>query len=114
MEMNPKAERWPSRLEPARGIALLGTARRNFFEPLCEMRLVEGLVTFGGPLRDHVIAEKLMIAEDVLGRLLIVVGRPGSSIFFEIGRSCVGEIPRTRGLRRRLTEAGRQDRRTDR
>ena len=86
--------------EPERGqltLALkeldgLRTARRDFFEPLGKMRLVEGLVAFGSALGDERVAKEFVIAKDILRGLLIVPRRPVAGVFLEIRRRGVGEI----------------------
>ncbi len=89
MEINPNAERWPSRLEELHGF---GTAGRDLFEPLQEALVFERLVAFGGALGGHRVAEEFMVAEEILGGPLVIVRRPTTIVVLKIGVGSVGKI----------------------
>ncbi len=87
-ETKPKAERWPSRSKRCTVSELPGQP----LEAAHELLILKGLITFVDALLDHVVAEELVIAEEIGGGLLVVVGGPGAVVVLKVGRGGVGEI----------------------
>src|SRR5690349_7277726 len=67
-------------------------AWRNGVERSCESGILVGLVAFSGLLLEEIVAEELVLAEEVLSRFLIVVGAPIAWVVFEVFSVGVGEI----------------------
>src|SRR5579863_6537128 len=67
-------------------------SRRNFIEASHETGILEGLIALIGALLHHGVAEKFVIAEQIRGGLLVIVGSPAAVVVREIGFRGVGKI----------------------
>ena len=69
-----------------------GSLQPKLIEAADEPLVQVGLKSFVRLLLDQSVAEKLMIAEEILRRLLIVVGSPIAGVIFEVALIGIGKI----------------------